>query len=250
MENSTTIALSLLVARSRAMDVTANNLANANTPGYRAERMQFSDWLVREPATEDSSALPPGGRLLAYTQDRATYRDMQPGPMTATANPLDLALGAAQGFFSVMTPQGPKLTRAGHFERAPDGAVVDTAGNKLLDTAGRPIQLSTADTLISVSGDGVVSSQNGQIAKIGVVAPADPNALTPEGDRLFATTSPTSQVAAPQISQGLLEQSNVRPILEMVEMMRGQRNFEMTSQMVSAEADRQQSAIDKITQRN
>ncbi len=250
MENTTTIALSQLVARQRAMDVSANNLANASTPGYRAERMQFSDWLVREPATADSTALPPGGRLLAYTQDRATYRDLQPGPMTATANPLDLALGAAQGFFTLMTPQGPRLTRAGHFERAPDGSVVDSAGNKLLDTAGRPIQLSTADVAISVSSDGVISSQNGQIGKIGVVAPSDPNTLSAEGNRLFAATSPTSQVATPQISQGMLEQSNVQPILEMVDMMRGQRNFEMTSQMITAESDRQQSAIDKITQRN
>ena len=91
MENATTIALSRLVAQTRAMDVTANNLANAGTPGYRTERMLFSDWLVREPAMAEGKLTPSGGRNLAYTQDRATYRDQQEGPLNTTANPLDSA---------------------------------------------------------------------------------------------------------------------------------------------------------------
>ena len=96
----------------------------------------------------------------------------------------------------------------------------------------------------------MISSQNGQIGQIGVVAPQDPNKMRTEGDRLLATDSPTKAVADPQITQGSLEDSNVKPINEIVKMMTTLREFQFTSQFVQSEGDRQQSAIDKITQRN
>ena len=250
MENATTIALSRLVAQSRAMEVTANNLANTNTPGYRAERTVFADWLVREPSVSNVASLPPGGRILAYTQDRATYRDQQVGTFTPTANPLDLAIGDKTGFFTVMTSNGPRLTRAGHFERNTDGKIVDGAGNPLLDTTGKPLQIAPSDTDLSVAPNGVISSQNGKIGQIGIVAPQDPNQMQAEGSRLLSSQSPTKAVAAPDLSAGGIENSNVQPIQETITMMTGLREFQFTTQFIQAEADRQQAAIDKITQRN
>jgi flagellar basal-body rod protein FlgF len=249
MENPTTIALSRLVAQSRAMDVAANNLANAGTPGYKAERMVFADWLVREPNAIGADSLPPGGRVLAYTQDRATYRETEIGAFAATANPLDLAIGSA-GYFTVMTAAGPRLTRAGHFERAQDGRIVDGAGNKLLDTDGKPITLAPADTQIGIASNGTISSENGQIGQIGIVAPQDVNRMRLEGARLLISDSPTKPVADPQIAQGAVEESNVQPIREIVAMMTTLREFQFTTQFVQAEGDREQLAIDKITQRN
>ena len=248
MENATTIALSRLVAQTRAIDVTATNLANVGTPGYRAERMLFSDWLMREPATTGAPGLPPGGRILSYTQDRATYRERDAGATSHTANPLDLAIGG-DGFFTVQTANGHRLTRSGHFERSQDGTIVDAAGLPLLDTQGQPIKLATADTAITVAPNGTISSQNGQIGQIGVSAPNDPNRLRAEGGRLLESLGPTSAVAAPKISQGAIEESNVQPTLEITRMMTDLREFQFTSQFVQSEADRQQSAIDKITQR-
>ena len=248
MENTTTIALSRLVAQSRAMEVSANNLANTGTPGFRKERMLFSDWLVREPASTGSHSLPPGGRILSYTQDRATYRDRQEGTLTHTANPLDLAING-DGYFTVQTPRGPRLSRSGHFERANDGTIVDATGQALLDTGGQNIVLSPADTVITVSANGSISSQNGPIGQIGMVTPNDPNKLRAEGARLLAADTPTTPVDKPQITQGALEDSNVEPTGELTRMMNDLREFQFTTQFVQAEADRQQSAIDKITQR-
>jgi len=248
MDNTATIALSRLAAQSRALDVTATNLANTGTPGYRTERMLFSDWLVREPGGSGAGALPPGGRVLAYTQDRATYRDQTSGPVTHTANPLDLSI-SGEGYFTVQSPTGPKLTRSGHFERSLDGTVVDAAGDALLDTRGQKLQLAQADTILTVSANGTLSSQNGQIGQIGIVKPLDPNQLRAEGGRLLASGSPTAPVASPQVLQGTLEESNVQPTLEITRMMNDLREFQFTTQFVQAEADRQQSAIDKITQR-
>jgi flagellar basal-body rod protein FlgF len=248
MENASTIALSRLVAQTRAMDVTATNLANIGTPGYRTERMLFSDWLVREPTTSDAGSLPPGGRVLAYTQDRATYRNNAAGAVSHTNNPLDLSIGGG-GFFTVQAPTGPRLTRAGHFARGSNGTIQDESGLPLLDINGRPIQLAQADTVITISANGTISSQNGQVGQIGVVQPQDPNKMRAEGGRLLASDSPTQAVAAPQIVQGTLEESNVQPTLEVTRMMTDLREFQFTSQFLQAESDRQQSAIDKITQR-
>ena len=246
MENATTIALSRLVAQTRAMDVTANNLANAGTPGFRTERMLFSDWLVREPAIADGKLTPSGGRMLSYTQDRATYRDQQEGPLNTTANPLDLAL-SGNGYFTVLTPQGPRLTRAGHFQLAADGTITDQNGNALLDTAGQPLQLAAGETDPTIAGDGTISSAGGTIGKIAVVIPNDPAELQAEGNALLNAVSGTTPAAAPKVIQGAIEQSNVEPITETTAMMTELREFQFVTQFVEAEGTREQNAIDKLT---
>ncbi len=243
MDNATTVALSFLVAQTRAMDVTAGNLANVTTPGYRAERMLFSDWLSRQ-----TSGTPPGGKTIVFTQDRATYRDRQAGQFSQTANPLDLAI-AGEGFFTVQAAGGPRLTRAGHFTLGQDGTVVDEQGNALLDTAGKKLQLTPADTTITVASDGTISSENGQLGKIGIVSAADPSRLQAEGSRLLnAGATTTAALAAPHILQGSVEASNVEPTGEITRMMNDLRCFQMVAQFVQTEADRQQGAIDKIIQ--
>src|ERR1700733_9611158 len=131
MNITTSLAASRLVAQQRAMDITANNIANANTPGYRTERVQFSDWIDPQPNT----ASPPGGHTITYTQDRATYRETQPGTLTHTNNPFDLAL-TGDGYFTVNTKNGPRLTRDGRFPPMPDGTLADGSGNAVLDTTG------------------------------------------------------------------------------------------------------------------
>ena len=241
MDIASSVATSRLVAQQRTLDVIAGNLANANTPGYKAERVQFSDWLSRQ----SGGATPPGGNPIAYTQDRATWREQQAGPITHTGNPLDLAL-TGNGFFTVNTASGPRLTRDGRFTLLPSGTVSDAAGNALLDSNGQPIQLAPTDTNISIAGDGTVSSQNGQLGKIGVVQPSDPLLLSAEGNTLFRSLSTTAPVESPALEQGAVEESNVQPVLEVTRMMDGQRQFEFLAQFVQAESDRQQNSIDKL----
>jgi flagellar basal-body rod protein FlgF len=243
MQNTTTVALSRLTAQQRALDLTAANIANADTPGYRAERMAFSDFLVRARGRD----VPPGAETIAFTQDRASWRDRQAGPITQTSNAFDIAL-ASDGYFQVETPRGPRLTRAGHFELSPTGTVVNSDGHALLDAAGQKLQLAPADTQVTISADGAVSSENGRIGRIGVVRPNDPYALKPEGGRLFAAED-VVPVERPRMIQGAIEQSNVAPVLELTRMMRELREFEFTSKMVQAEAERQTTAIEKLTQK-
>ncbi|MDR3536704.1 MAG: flagellar basal-body rod protein FlgF [Acetobacteraceae bacterium] len=241
MDISTSVAASRLIAQQRAMDVAASNLANANTPGYKTERTLFSDWISRQTGADT----PPGGNTVSYTQDRATWRDYQSGTLTHTGNPFDLAL-AGDGYFTVNTPRGPRLTRDGRFGLMPNGTLADSAGNALLDNNGQPIQFAPTDTRISVAGDGTISSENGQLAKVGVVQVANPMQLTAEGGTQFAASGATTQAVSPGIVQGAVEDSNVQPVLEMTNMMTSLREFQFVSQYVQAEADRQQSMIDKL----
>ena len=243
MDIVTSLAASRLAAQQRVMEVTANNIANANTPGYRTERVQFSDWIDRQ--SRAGSGVPAGDRTVVYTQDRATWREAQAGTLTHTSNTFDLAL-TGSGYFTVNTKTGPRLTRDGRFGLTPDGTLADSNGNAVLNTNGRPILISAADTNISIAADGSVSSENGPLGKIGVVQPADLMRLSAEGATNFTSSVATSAVAAPGIVQGAIEESNVQPVLEVTRMMDNARQFEMVTQFVQAEADRHQSAIDKL----
>ena len=244
MDNAITVALSRLVAQQRAMDVTATNLANANTPGFKTERTLFADWLDRQSGVKAER----GGQVLSFTQDRATYRELSEGDVSKTANPLDLAI-AGQGFFTVMTKAGPMLTRAGRFGLQADGTIADADGDALLDAQGQTLKVAAADTTLTVSGDGTLSSENGQLGKIGIVAPADLNRMQAQGDRLLTAQTPTTPVNQPKVVQGALEQSNVEPIAETTNMMNQLREFQFVSQFVEGEGQRQQTAIDKLVQR-
>ncbi len=241
MDITSSLAASRLVAQQRMMEVTANNIANANTPGYRTERVQFSDWIDKQTGING----PPGDKSVVYTQDRATWRENNPGTLTQTGNPFDLAL-AGQGYFTVGTASGPRLTRDGRFGLMPDGTLADGLGEPVLDTAGKPIQLSPTDVNVSIAADGSLSSENGPLGKIGVVAPADVNKLRAEGATHFASDTTTSQVSSPGIIQGAIEDSNVQPVLETTRMMDDVRQFQFVTQFIQAENDRQQSAIDKL----
>ncbi|HSZ90598.1 MAG TPA: flagellar basal-body rod protein FlgF [Acetobacteraceae bacterium] len=241
MEIVSNVAASRLVAQQRVMDVIADNIANASTPGFKTERMQFSDWLSKQRGTD----VPQGDRSIAYTQDRATWRDLRAGTLTHTNNPFDLGI-TSDGYFTVRTSRGPRLTRDGRFGLMPDGTMANSAGNAVLDNNGQPITLSPADTQITIAGDGTISSENGQLAKVGVVQPTDPMQLAAEGDTLFSSGSTTAPVTSPGLVQGSIEDSNVQPVLEMTRMIDGERQFQFMTQLIQAESDREQSAIDKL----
>ena len=245
MEMPTYVALSRMDAQSRALDVVADNIANASTPGFKANHALFSDWLDRQGRVSAA----PGGRVVAFTQDRATYRDAQQGPITHTGNPFDLSI-SGDGFFTVNTPQGPRLTRAGRFGPMPDGTLADAEGNSVLDTQGQPIHLAPSDTRVTITADGTVSTPSGPVGKIGVVQPTDPNQMQAEGGRLLRADTPTQPIAAPGIVQGAVEDSNVQPIVEITRMMTLLREFQFTSQFVQGESDRQQKAVDSLLKQN
>jgi flagellar basal-body rod protein FlgF len=128
----------------------------------------------------------------------------------------------------------------------PDGSIANAAGDTLLDVSGRPVRIATTDTRLSVAGDGTLSSENGQLARIGVVQPKDPMQLVAEGATLFRSDSPTAPVIAPKIVQGAVEGSNVEAVTELTRLINDQRQFQFIAQFMQAESDRQKDTVEKL----
>jgi flagellar basal-body rod protein FlgF len=241
MENPGYIALSRMVAQQRALDVRANNIANADTPGFKGESVMFSDYLLQQRGVPT----PPGGQTVQMVQDRATWRDFQEGQMEKTGNALDFAL-RGDGFFTVNTPRGLRYTRAGRFSISPTGQIVDMGGNPLVGTDGKPITLGPDDVNLTVASDGSISSDNGQVGKFRIVQFANQQAIKAEGNLLFNSSQPPTVMAQPGVMQGTVESANVQPIVQLTQMMTEMRDFQFASQFVDAEGKREQSAIDQI----
>jgi flagellar basal-body rod protein FlgF len=232
------VVLSRLSSQQRALDAVAHNLANLETPAYQAERLLFSRYVER-------GAIGTRGGPTQYTIDRATWRETAPGPMSTTGNPFDLAL-RGPGYFAVETPRGDRYTRAGRFTLSGDGRVVDPEGNALLDDRSQPLTIGAADTRIEVLGDGTVRSENGVIGKLRVVQFDTPQAMRPEGDRLYNSTEPPNPVERPNIVQGALEGSNVKSVMELTRLTEVTREFQDAANFADAEHDRIRSAVERI----
>jgi flagellar basal-body rod protein FlgF len=247
MDSPGYIVLSRLVAAQRMTAVTANNIANADTPGFRAHRALFGTVLERQ----QSADMPQGGRDIAFAQDRATWRENAPAPLQSTGNPLDLALGDRDAHFVIETPRGERYTRAGRFTLDPGGQVVDPEGNPALGADGRPIRVAPGTARIEISGDGAVVTEAGPIGQLRIVRFDDGQRLTAEGDRYLAAPAdmPPRVVERPGVIQGTMEGSNVRAVLEMTRMTDEMRHFQFVAQMVEREGERLGSAVDRILRR-
>lgn len=236
------VILSRLGAQQRAAQVLANNIANVDTPGFQAQRPVFA------------RALPPPGAAtrgqdIAFSLDRATWRETRPGPLTTTGNPLDLAL-RGEGYFMLETAAGEtRFTRAGRFTLGPEGRLVDAAGNAVLDPSGAPITLGPADSRIEVQGDGTIRSENGIVGRLGIVRFEDPQRLRAVGDRLLATEEVPLPLDRPGLVQGAVEGSNVSPVLEMVRMTEELREFQNAVSFADREGERLQTAVERILRR-
>ncbi len=241
METPTYIALSRQMVLRNQMDVVANNIANASTPGFKAEMMLMSE--VELPAER--------GVDLSYVQDFATARDFSPGSVRATGNPLDLAV-QGDGFFAVQTPDGVRYTRVGRFQLDANGTLVTSQGYPVL-AGGGPVTLDPDDGPVNVAEDGSISTDlafGGQqqvvAGKLDLVDFADRGQLAPAENNLFDAKDQQPTAATGKIAQGMLEDSNVRPIIEMTSLIEVTRNYQAMQRFLDSEHERQRRAISSI----
>jgi len=237
------VILSRLGAQLRATQVLANNLANAETPGFQAARAVFAQHLQAQRGGGGGA-----GGSVAYALDRATWRDTAPGPLSTTGNPLDVAI-RGEGFFAVETPAGERFTRAGRFTLDGTGRSTDMEGNPVLHARGTPLVAAPNDTRIEIQGDGTIRSENGVIGRLRVVRFEDEQRLRAEGDRLFASDDAALPVERPNLVQGAVEGSNVHPVLEITTMTAELREFQFATQFAEREGERLQTAVERILRR-
>lgn len=243
MENALYVALSQQMALRRMLDVTANNVANMNTTAFRAERPVFDDFVSRVGK----------GDPAAFVIDRATYTDQREGTVAATGNPLDVAV-RGNAWLQVETADGPRFTRDGRLNRAPDGRLVSVDGHPVLDRDGAEITLPEDVADISIAADGTISysgqagGQAVEVGQLGLFRLPNPHALEREPGGLVrpAPGSRPEVAEGATMVQGALEGSNVQPILEMVRLMDLTRAYGQSNRMVESENDRQRNAINKL----
>ena len=246
-------AVSGAVAQGQAVESVANNLANANTLGFKKDQPAFKEYLAVEqrdhPAVDiprgpikDKELYPLDGKDQSFVVVNGTYSNLKQGALQVTNQPLDLAIDG-EGFFEVQTPEGVKYTRLGSFKIGADGRLVTSDGYPVLSEnpggqstnnpgalAGRYINLSDAQGMISVSPKGEVFSQGQALAKISLVSFSNPQELRKFGHVLFENPSNTNSVIInPQqsvVRSGMLETSNVNPVEEMTNLIKANRMFE------------------------
>ncbi|HJW05091.1 MAG TPA: flagellar basal-body rod protein FlgG [Rhodanobacter sp.] len=249
MFSSLWVAKTGLDAQQTRMDVISNNLANANTTGFKSARASFQDLVyqnLRQPGgqTTEQTQAPSGLMLGTGVRVAGSEKLFTQGNIEQTGNSLDLAV-QGRGFLQVTMPDGSiAYTRDGSLHMDQNGQIV-TANGYALDPA---ISVPANAQSITIGSDGTISvSVPGQAAtqQIGTVQLADfinPAGLQPNGDNLYLETasSGSPQIGQPglnglgTLAQGALESSNVNVVEQMVDMIETQRTYEMNSKAVSA----------------
>ncbi|MDA0661651.1 MAG: flagellar basal-body rod protein FlgF [Proteobacteria bacterium] len=237
MENAGYIALSRQLALRREMSLVAHNIANMNTPAFKAEKMFFREY-IKEPAK---------GEALSFVQDICMARDLSAGPVSTTGNDLDLAI-SGQAYFSIETPEGVRYTRHGRFQLDGQGRIVDGLGAPVLSTAGAPITVPPGSGSLTISDDGTVSGNAATIGRIGLYEFDKESELKREGNGSFSAEGQQPQDAnKSRIVQGALEQSNVQAIIEMTRMIEIHRSYESTAKLIKDQHDQFMRSVGKLT---
>ncbi len=242
MDSGLYAAYTGLLARTQALDTAANNLANAGTNGFRAQRDTFRGVIANGlPADAQSSQI--GQTVNRFGVLGGSSIDLGQGPMVPTANPLDLGLNGS-GFFAIQTKQGIRYTRDGAFSKSPDGQIQTQAGEAVLDKALKPIVLPSGP--VEVSPDGTVSVGGGVVGQFGVFG-FPSSALTAEGANRFAASG-TGTATDATVKQGAVEGANQDSVHGTMQLLLVQRQAEMMQKALSVfHNDFDKTAVDELS---
>jgi flagellar basal-body rod protein FlgF len=253
MENLALIGLSRQIALSRELEVVANNIANLDTTGFKSDGSVFHEFLM---PTARHGGFQGNDQRLSYVHDRATWHNFSSGPIRQTGNPLDVSIDG-DAFFVVQTPRGERYTRNGSFQVNATGELVTSTGDRVLSDGG-PIQFQPTDSNISINPDGTITvreagnaasdSARGRLRLVRFDAVAT---LLKDGGASFRApdgTAPQPADASTRIIQGTIEQSNVRPVIEMSRMIELTRTYTQIANLLQQASDHRRGAIEKLAE--
>lgn len=241
MDNSVYITLSRQLALFRDMDVTANNIANANTTGYNSENILFNSYLTKDVNQKNTNEM-------AFAYDISTYKNFENGPIHATGNPLDLAI-ASEGFFAVETPLGIRYTRSGNFQIDGSGTLVTADGNPVLGNNGQHITFTPEAQDIKIGEAGNISVDGAEFAAIDIYKFSNPQLLErTEGAMFKSEITPDIMTTDAKVVQGALAGSNVQPIVSLTHMIDVSRSVGNTAKMVEILYDLQRKSANSWAQ--
>ena len=222
-----------MLASKQRLNIVSNNLANADTTGYKKEgtvRESFPEMLINK---IDSKGKEEIGSLGTGVRNQFSYTDFSRGSLKHTANPLDLAI-QGEGFFVVETPAGERYTKNGNFTLNNMGQIVTESGYPLLNEAGEPMQ--TIDNRnINFDGEGQLYLDDLEAGTVQVVNFEDKGNLEKAGENLYQLADEGVEALEAnnyQIRQGYQETSNVNVVKEMTKMIEANRHYEMNQRAI------------------
>lgn len=236
MENSLYIGLSKQVVLRENMDIIAQNVANVNTPGYRAQNMVFKEYI------EDPKYMKED---MAFVLDYGQYQVTDPGSLKETGNPLDIAL-VGNGFLGIQTPGGIQYTRAGNLTMDAEGVIRNARGMAIADKAGNDVVIPADAKEIRIDQKGVISTDQGEISQLMIVEFNNYQKLDPKGNGLYATDEAAIPAEKTSVMQGKVEGSNVQAVVEMTRMIDVLREYQAVQNMMQSEHERLRSGAQRL----
>ncbi|MGR3372809.1 flagellar hook-basal body complex protein [Pseudooceanicola nanhaiensis] len=234
MDNTTYVALSQLTALERQLDVTANNLANANSNGFRAERVLFESYLHPDGGTDSSQGT-------NFVLDKGSFVDQTQGALVLTDNPLDVALNG-EGWFGYRTADGgTAYGRDGRFLLDDQGRLMTLAGAQVLDAGGAPIALPPdVAAALDIAEDGTMSTvDGGVIGRLGVFELRDLQSYERIGGGMLVPPQGQAADVVPDTTtrfvQGSVEASNVNAVAEVTRLMQMQQAYQRAVNLVNSD---------------
>lgn len=219
-------AMSGAMSRAMALDVVANNVANAPTPGFRADAVAFREQPAeprREPG-EPTASIEPDIRVATVD---AVVPSLRPGPIEETGGAFDVAI-EGDGMLSVSAPGGVRYTRGGTLIRDAEGNLATAEGYPVLDVEGRPVRLPLEGEPV-IGDDGTVTVGDQSCGRMAVVWFDRPNLLSREGGNLYMAAAGTQVTeASGVIRQGAIEGANIDVVRGMIDLVSLTRSYEAT----------------------
>ncbi len=238
MDNTGYIALSHQMALQRQMDVIAHNIANTSTTGYKANQTLFEQFLMKAGPQ----------RELSYVQDFGVLINFREGPIERTGNPLDIGL-QGDGFLVAQTATGDlAYTRGGHLTINAQGNLASAEGDAILDENRRPILADPSLGPLIVNGDGSLTVGGRPPVRLALVTFDNLQTLRRRGGGYFTTDSPEQVAPKARTLQGMLERSNVEPVIELAAMIETSRAYQASNKLIETEHELQRKMAERLPQ--
>ncbi|MCK0207919.1 flagellar basal-body rod protein FlgF [Starkeya koreensis] len=228
------VAISAQMAADRRMATIANNIANMNTPGYRAENIRFETILSGS-----------GAAQAGYASEGESYTSLAAGPAIYTGNPLDVA-PQGEAWFGVKGPGGTAYTRDGRLHMGPAGELLTVEGYPVLDAGGTALLVDPSAGEVRIGADGAITQGSSRVGTLGLFTMPGGAKFTRHGGSLVTpdrAAQPVQDFNRTGVRQGYIEGANVDSVMEMTRLIAVQRTFEMAAQAVQQNEDSTSEAI-------
>jgi len=246
MDNAMMIGLTRQMTLRRSMDVVANNIANANTAGFKVES------LLLESTPAQTAEHSDGPNQLQYVDAWGMGRDFRQGDLQYTGRSLDLAI-EGDGFFAVENNGQEQYTRDGRFRMDETGQLVSSDGSPVLSAdTHAPIILDPNISDIQIVDGGAVMQNGAEVDRIGVFNIPNLSELSKQGNGRYSLETTGDEIALPEavinadVQQGYTEDSNVQSVLELTNMMTIMRSYESVSKFLKQAEDLNRRAIERL----